>query len=138
MSLSVAVQMMVRSDRASSGVMFSIDTESGHPDVVFVTGAWGLGENVVQGTVDPDEWYVHKPTYRQGFRAVLRRAVGAKQVQMVYAAGRTRDQVVNRPTPRADRRRLCLDDDEVLELAGAAIKVSQSTKKAGTLIQFDS
>ena len=84
--LSVAVMQMVRSDLASSGVMFTIDTESGHPDVVFVTGAWGLGENVVQGAVDPDEFYVHKPTYRQGFRSVLSRTLGDKQVQMVTPA----------------------------------------------------
>lgn len=121
--LSVAVMQMVRSDLASSGVMFSIDTESGHPDMVFITGAWGLGENVVQGAVDPDEFYVHKPTYKQGFRSVLRRTLGDKQVQMVYASGRTREPVVNRPTPKADRARFCLSDADVLELAGAAIKI---------------
>jgi pyruvate,water dikinase len=76
-ALSVAVMQMVQSDDASSGVVFTLDTESGFRDVVFVTGAYGLGENVVQGRVDPDEWYVHKPTFRQGRRAVLRRALGA-------------------------------------------------------------
>ncbi|WP_128000010.1 phosphoenolpyruvate synthase [Piscinibacter defluvii] len=123
--LSVAVMQMVRSDLASSGVMFSIDTESGHPDVVFITGAWGLGENVVQGAVDPDEFYVHKPTYLKGFRSVLRRTLGDKQVQMVYASGRTREPVINRPTPKADRARFCLSDADVLELAGAAIQIEQ-------------
>jgi pyruvate,water dikinase len=122
-SLSVAVMQMVRSDLASSGVMFTIDTESGHPDFVFITGAWGLGENVVQGAVDPDEWYVHKPTYAQGHRAVLRRTLGEKQIRMVYAPGRTREPVVNRPTPRADRARFCLSDADVLELTGAAIRI---------------
>jgi pyruvate,water dikinase len=121
--LSVAVMQMVRSDLASSGVMFTIDTESGHPDVVFITGAWGLGENVVQGAVDPDEFYVHKPTFKQGFRSVLRRTLGDKQVQMVYAPGRTREPVINRPTPRADRARYCLSDADVLVLADAAIKI---------------
>ncbi|MEI8170769.1 MAG: phosphoenolpyruvate synthase [Rhodoferax sp.] len=121
--LSVAVMQMVRSDLASSGVMFTIDTESGHPDVVFITGAWGLGENVVQGTVDPDEFYVHKPTFRQGFRSVLRKTLGDKQVRMVYAPGRTREAVINRPTPKADRRRYCLSDADVLVLADAAIKI---------------
>ena len=121
--LSVAVMQMVRSDLASAGVMFTIDTESGHPDVVFITGAWGLGENVVQGAVDPDEFYVHKPTYVQGFRSVLRKTLGDKQVHMVYAPGRTREPVINKPTPRADRKRYCLSDDDVLELAGAAIKI---------------
>jgi pyruvate,water dikinase len=122
-SLSVAVMQMVRSDLASSGVIFTIDTESGHPDVVFVTGAWGLGENVVQGAVDPDEFYVHKPTFRLGFRSVLRRTLGDKQIRMVYAPGRTREPVVNRPTPKADRARFCLSDADVLELADAAIKI---------------
>ena len=70
-ALSVGVMKMVRSDRATSGVIFTLDTESGFRDVVFITGAYGLGENVVQGTVDPDEFYVHKPTFRQGHRAVL-------------------------------------------------------------------
>jgi pyruvate,water dikinase len=123
--LSVAVMQMVRSDLASSGVMFTIDTESGHPDVVFITGAWGLGENVVQGAVDPDEFYVHKPTFRQGHRAVLRRTLGDKQIKMVYAPGRTREPVVNKPTPKADRARFCLSDADVLELAGMAIKIEE-------------
>ena len=75
---------MVRSDLAASGVVFSLDTESGFRDVVLVTAAYGLGENVVQGAVDPDEFYVHKPTLRQGYRAVLRRLLGRKQLTMVY------------------------------------------------------
>jgi len=130
--LSVAVMQMVRSDLASAGVMFTIDTESGHPDVVFITGAWGLGENVVQGEVDPDEFYVHKPTYVQGFRSVLRKTLGDKQVHMVYAPGRTREPVINKPTPRADRKRYCLSDDDVLELAGAAIKIEDHySQRAG-------
>ena len=130
--LSVAVMQMVRSDQASAGVMFTIDTESGHPDVVFITGAWGLGENVVQGAVDPDEFYVHKPTFEKGFRCVLRKTLGDKQVHMVYAPGRTREPVINKPTPRADRKRYCLSDEDVLELAGAAIKIEQHySKRAG-------
>ncbi len=130
--LSVAVMQMVRSDQASAGVMFTIDTESGHPDVVFITGAWGLGENVVQGAVDPDEFYVHKPTYEKGFRSVLSKKLGDKQVHMVYAAGRTREPVVNKPTPRADRKRYCLSDEDVLELAGAAITIERHySQRAG-------
>jgi len=137
-SLSVGVMQMVRSDLASSGVIFTIDTESGHPDVVFVTGAWGLGENVVQGTVDPDEFYVHKPTFRLGFRSVLRKTLGDKQVRMVYAPGRTREPVVNRPTPRADRKRFCLTDADVLELADAAIKIEDHySREAGALRPMD-
>ncbi len=121
-ALSVGVQKMVRSDLASAGVMFSIDTESGHPDIVFITGAWGLGENVVQGAVDVDEFYVHKPTYRQGHRAVLRRVLGDKKIKMVYVEGRGRT-TVNRPTSPEERSRFCLEDPQVLELAGFAIAI---------------
>ncbi len=137
-SLSVAVMQMVRSDLASSGVIFTIDTESGHPDVVFITAAWGLGENVVQGAVDPDEFYVHKPTFRKGFRSVLRKTLGDKQIRMVYAPGRTREPVVNRPTPKADRARFCLADADVLELADAAIKIEDYySRQAGVLRPMD-
>ena len=138
-SLSVCVMQMVRSDQASSGVMFSIDTESGHRDVVFVTAAWGLGENVVQGNVDPDEFYVHKPTYRAGHRCVLRRRLGRKQIRMVYASGRaTREPVVNQPTPPADRARWCLSDADVLELAGAAIQIEDHySRRAGVWRPMD-
>ena len=82
-ALSVGVMKMVRSDRAASGVIFTLDTESGFPDVVFITGSYGLGENIVQGKVDPDEFYVHKPTFRQGYRAVLSRSLGGKQMRLV-------------------------------------------------------
>jgi len=137
-SLSVAVMQMVRSDLASSGVMFSIDTESGHPDVVFITAAWGLGENVVQGAVDPDEFYVHKPTFQAGHRCVLRRRMGRKQIRMVYSGGRTREPVVNQPTPAPDRARYCLSDADVLELADAAIKIeTHYTRRAGTWRPMD-
>jgi pyruvate,water dikinase len=132
-ALSVGVMKMVRADLAASGVTFSLDTETGFRDVVFITGAYGLGENVVKGTVDPDEFYVHKPTFRQGHRAVLRRALGRKQVKMVYAQGRTREPVTNLPTPKADRARFCISDDEVLKLADYAIRIEDhySTKAGG-------
>ena len=94
--LSVGVMKMVRSDLASSGVIFSLDTESGFRDVVFITGAYGLGENVVQGTVDPDEFHVFKPTLRLGRRTVLRRALGGKKIRMVYASGAGRDSTLQR------------------------------------------
>jgi len=126
-ALSVGVMKMVRSDLASSGVMFTLDTESGHRDVVLLTAAYGLGENVVQGVVDPDEFYVHKPTYEAGHRAVLRRRLGEKAVRMVAAgASGTR----NEATPDADRRRFCLTDPEVLELAGAAIAIEHHYGRA--------
>lgn len=124
-ALSVGVMKMVRSDLAASGVMFSLDTESGFRDVVFITGAYGLGENVVQGAVDPDEFYVHKPTFAAGHRAVLRRSLGDKAVKMVFVDGDTRLTTRNVPTPRADRERFCLTDADVLELADAAIKIEQ-------------
>ena len=131
-ALSAGVMKMVRADLAASGVMFSIDTESGFPDAVFITGAYGIGENVVKGTVDPDEFYVHKPTFRHGYRAVLRRSLGDKSVKMVYTQGRTREAVVNRPTPKADRARFCITDDEVLTLAGRAIAIEDHySAKAG-------
>ncbi|CQD20166.1 pyruvate dikinase [Mycobacterium europaeum] len=124
-ALSIGVMKMVRSDLASSGVMFTIDTESGFNDVVFITGAYGLGENVVQGAVDPDEFYVHKPTYLAGHRAVLRRLVGDKAVKMVFVAGGTKHTTRNIPTPKADRAHFCITDEDVLELAGYACTIER-------------
>jgi pyruvate, water dikinase len=124
-SLSIGVMKMVRSDLASSGVMFTLDTESGFNDVVFVTGAYGLGENVVQGAVDPDEFYVHKPTYLAGHRAVLRRLIGDKAVKMVFVEGETKNTTRNIPTPKVDRARFCLTDADVLELAGYACTIER-------------
>ncbi len=118
--LSVGVMKMVRADRAASGVMFTLDTESGFREVVFVTGVYGLGENIVQGAVDPDEFYVHKPTFRAGKRAVLSRALGGKQLRMVYA---DRGGTKNITVPKAERERFCLADAEVLKLAADAIKI---------------
>jgi pyruvate, water dikinase len=120
-ALSVGVMKMVRADGAASGVMFTLDTESGFRDVVFITGIYGLGENIVQGTVDPDEFYVHKPTFVAGHRAVLSRSLGAKQLRMIYASeGRGTENV---PVPALERGRFCLTDAEVLELAGNAITI---------------
>ncbi|BCI87363.1 hypothetical protein NIIDMKKI_25690 [Mycobacterium kansasii] len=107
--------------------MFTIDTESGFNDVVFVTGAYGLGENVVQGAVDPDEFYVHKPTYLAGHRAVLRRLIGDKAVKMVFVEGGTKQTTRNIPAPKADRARFCITDDDVLELAGYACTIEGIT-----------
>ena len=122
-SLSVGVMKMVRSDRASSGVIFTLDTESGFRDVVFITGAYGLGENVVQGTVDPDEFFVHKPTFKQGHRAVLRRTLGQKQLRLTCAPGHIAASTRNVPTDAAERARFCLSDAEVLDLADCAIRI---------------
>uniref|UniRef100_UPI003F9BC3DD phosphoenolpyruvate synthase n=1 Tax=Mycobacterium sp. TaxID=1785 RepID=UPI003F9BC3DD len=98
---------------------------SGFNDAVFVTGAYGLGENVVQGAVDPDEFYVHKPTYLAGHRAVLRRLLGDKAVKMVFVEGETKNTTRNIPTPKADRARFCLTDEDVLELAGYACTIER-------------
>ena len=124
-SLSVGVMKMVRADLASSGVIFTLDTESGFRDVVFLTGAYGLGENVVQGTVDPDEFIVHKPTYSLGTRAVLRHRLGGKAIRMVFGDPGSGRPVRNEPTPGADRRRYCLTDEDVLTLAGQAIAIER-------------
>ena len=131
-ALSICVMKMVRSDLAASGVIFSIDTESGFPNVVFITGSYGLGENVVQGAVDPDEFYVFKPTFESGHRAVLRRALGSKKIKMIYTAGGGRETTRNVVTPNADRERFCITDEEVLTLAEYAIKVEKHySQKAG-------
>jgi pyruvate,water dikinase len=131
-ALSVGVMKMVRSDEASSGVIFTLDTESGFRDVVFITGVYGLGENIVQGTVDPDEFYVHKPTFREGFRAVLSRRQGRKQMRMVYAEGHTGSTTRNVPTSVSEQNRFCIDDADVLELADYAIKIEDHySAKAG-------
>jgi len=131
-ALSIGIMKMVRSDLDASGVMFTLDTESGFSDVVFITGAYGLGENVVQGAVDPDEFYVYKPTFNQGHRAVLRRSLGAKQIKMIYSEGRTREPTRNIATPEEERERFCLSDEDVLTLADYAIKIENHySQKAG-------
>jgi pyruvate, water dikinase len=125
LGLSIGIMKMVRSDLDASGVMFSLDTESGFTDVVFITGAYGLGENVVQGAVDPDEFYVHKPTFEKGFRAVLKRTLGAKKIKMVYSEGRTREPTHNVVTSEEERRRFCISDQDALTLADYAIKIEK-------------
>ena len=136
--LSVGVMKMVRSDRSSSGVIFSLDTETGFRDVVFITGAYGLGENVVQGTVDPDEFYVFKPTFRQGKRVVLRRKMGGKEIRMVYAKAAGRDTTRNVPTAREDQQRYCISDEDVVALADAAIKIEDHySRRAGHPMPMD-
>lgn len=135
-ALSVGVMKMLRSDRAASGVTFTLDTESGFRDVVFVTGVYGLGENIVQGTVDPDEFYVHKPTFSAGHRAVLSRSLGRKQLRMIYAdrGGGTQNVLV----PEAERERFCIADAEVLKLAGDAIRIEDHySKSAGHPMPMD-
>jgi len=122
-SLAIGVQPMVRSDQACSGVMFTLDTESGFRDVVVINGAWGLGEAIVQGMATPDEWIVFKPTLATGARPIVSRRLGTKEVKMVYGLDgkgtRTRDVV------DAQRQRFCLSDYEVLQLANWACMIEQ-------------
>lgn len=115
-ALSVGVQQMVRSDLGTAGVMFSIDTETGFPHAVLINAAYGLGENVVQGSVNPDEYYVFKPTLRQGFRPILQKRLGTKEFKLVYDVGGGK-MVKNVPVAPDDRARFALDDEEILTLA---------------------
>lgn len=136
--LSVGVMKMVRADLAASGVIFTLDTETGFRDAVFITGAYGLGENVVQGTVDPDEFYVFKPTLKQGKRAVLRRKLGGKEIRMVYARTAGRDTTRNVPTAREDQQRYCIADEDVLTLADAAVRIEEHySARAGRAMPMD-
>jgi pyruvate,water dikinase len=123
-ALSVGVQKMVRSDLASAGVMFSIDTETGFANAVLVNGAYGLGESVVQGTVNPDEFYVFKPTLAKGFRPILQKNLGTKEFKLVYEEGGTR-QTRSVPVPADDRERFVLSDDDILTLARWAVLVEE-------------
>lgn len=137
-ALSIAVMKMVRADLASSGVIFTVDTESGFRDVVLITGSYGLGENVVQGAVEPDELIVFKPTLIAGYRAILRRALGSKKIKMVYAESGKREATCNVPTPAAERQRYCLSDEEALRLAEQAIEIERYySAKAGAPLPMD-
>jgi pyruvate,water dikinase len=121
-ALSIGVEKMVRSDRACSGVMFSIDTESGFKDAVFITAAYGLGENVVQGAVNPDEYYVFKPTLRQGFKPIIKKSAGDKKIKMIYTLDQ-KHPTKNVEVPVEDQKKFVLSDNEILELAGMAVTI---------------
>jgi pyruvate, water dikinase len=122
--LSAGVQLMVRSDVGSSGVLFTLDTESGFREVVFVTASYGLGENVVQGAVNPDEFYVYKPTLAQGKPAILRRALGSKQIRMVYS-DKPGERVRNEDTPAELRSKFSISDADVQELSKQALVIEK-------------
>jgi len=116
--LSIVVQKMARSDSASSGVLFSIDTESGFEDAVFITGAWGLGETVVQGAVNPDEFYVFKPTLKEGKRPIVGKTIGSKEIKMIYDNDpNTEEPVKTINTTPEERGQYVINDDEILQLA---------------------
>jgi pyruvate,water dikinase len=125
-ALSAGIQLMVRSDLAASGVLFTLDTESGFRDVVFITASHGLGETVVQGAVNPDEFYVHKPMLAAGKHAIIRRSLGSKLVKMIFtadAAGGTATTTVD--VPAADRNRFCITDEDAVELARFAVEIER-------------
>jgi len=158
-ALSIGIMKMVGSDLAASGVMFSIDTESGFPDVAFITAAYGLGETVVQGQVAPDEFHVPKPTFEQDYRTVLRLALASKRVKRVYSNRRPKElpEDLSRALPKeqslthpedqttetmpvasADQTRLCISDEDVLTLADYCIKTEHHfSARAGHPVPMD-
>lgn len=136
-SLSIGVQKMVRSDLAASGVMFSIDTESGFKDAVMINASYGLGENIVQGAVTPDEFYVHKPTLRLGFKPIVGKHLGSKEIKMIYAPGGVKP-VKNVPVSKPDRRSFAISEPEILKLAKWAVIIEDHySKKAGHFKPMD-
>jgi len=124
-ALSAGVQHMVRSDLGASGVMFTLDTDSGFREVVFITASYGLGETVVQGAVNPDEFYVYKPALRAGRPAILRRNLGGKAIKMVYGDAGSGERVKTIDVPRADRQRFSLDDADLVSLARQALAIEE-------------
>ncbi|NJM19636.1 MAG: phosphoenolpyruvate synthase [Richelia sp. SM1_7_0] len=136
-ALSVGVQKMVRSDLSTSGVMFSIDTETGFKDAALITAAYGLGENVVQGAVNPDEYLVFKPTLKQGYRPILEKRLGSKEIKMVYEMGGTK-LTKNIPVPVSDRHLFALSDEEILQLAPQACLIEEHYSQVrGTYTPMD-
>ena len=137
-ALSVGVQRLVRSDQACAGVVFSLDPESGCPGVVLVSGSWGLGDLVVQGAVNPDEWLVLKSTLQQGYAPILRRRLGRKEQRRVTVSGASGATLSDQPVPEADRARFCLSDAEVLRLARWAVAIERHTsEERGVLTPMD-
>lgn len=137
-ALSVGIQKMVRSDKGSAGVMFSIDTETGFKDAVFITSSWGLGENVVGGTVNPDEFYVFKPTLEQGKRPIIKRQLGTKHLKMVYAPKGSDHPTKNIKTTQKELETFSITDEDILTLARYAIIIEKHyTKEAGEYRPMD-
>ncbi len=137
-ALSIGVQKMVRSDMACSGVMFSIDTESGFKNAAFITGSYGLGENVVLGAVNPDEFYVFKPTLKDGFKPIIAKQVGAKKIKMIYDTQGSKATTKNIPVPEDDRKKFVITEEEILTLARwACIIEDHYSEKAGHFKPMD-
>ncbi len=137
-ALSVGIMKMVRSDLAASGVIFTLDTDTGFRDVVLITGSYGLGEMIVQGAVNPDEFYVFKPTFRKGYRAIVRKNLGEKRVKLIYGQGGAKEVTRRVDVPDADQRRFCIADDDILTLAGYALTIEDHySAKAGKPVPMD-
>lgn len=132
-ALSIGVQKMVRSDLAASGVMFTIDTESGFRNVIFINASYGLGENIVQGVVNPDEIYVFKPTLKGGFRPILQKTLGSKEIKMIYNTRGGTKETRNVPVGLSDRQRFSITDEEILTLARWGMMIEEHySRKANT------
>ena len=130
--MSVVVMKMARSDIGVSGVVFTIDTESGFDDVVFINATYGIGETIVQGSVEPDSFYVHKPTLKKGYCAVLKRKLGQKAIRMIFA---NKKDIMKKSTkvvktPKDDTKRFCISDDDVIKLAQYALKIEEHYGKS--------
>jgi len=123
--ISLGIQKMVRSDLASSGVIFTLDTESGHQDVVLINSSYGLGENVVKGIINPDEFYVHKSTLEKGFKPILKKRLGSKKFKLIYAEEKEGKTTINIPVPEHDQKRFSLSNEEILELAHQSLIIEK-------------
>jgi pyruvate, water dikinase len=135
-ALSLGIQKMIRSDLATSGVIFTLDTESGFKDVIFITSSYGLGENIVKGVVNPDEFYVHKPTLELGFKPILKKRLGIKQTKLVYKE--CEDNLFNVAVPKNERERFSLTDDEILYLSKQALLIEKHySKEKGSWCPMD-
>jgi pyruvate,water dikinase len=136
-ALSIGVQKMVRSDKACSGVMFTIDTESGFPHVVYITGSYGLGENIVQGVINPDEFYVFKPCLQQNYKPIIQKTLGSKEIKMIYmleGEGSTK----NVPVSAQEKSKFILRDEEIIQLAQWGVKIEEHySKRAGHYMPMD-
>jgi len=137
-ALSIGVQKMVRSDLASAGVMFSIDTETGFKNAVLVTGSYGLGENIVKGSVNPDQFYVFKPTLKKGFKPIISKKLGEKQIKMVYSYIGEKQTTRNVDVSEAFRNKYCISNKEIIQLAKWAVVIEEHySKKAGRFKPMD-
>jgi pyruvate, water dikinase len=136
-AISIGIQKMVRSDRACSGVMFTIDTESGFPDVVYITGSYGLGENIVQGVINPDEFYVFKPCLQKNYKPIIQKSLGTKEIKMIYTA-EGESSTKNIPVSAQERSNFILSDEEIILLAQWGVKIEEHySKKAGSFVPMD-